>query len=258
MPRDFMNMTNPHRPQSHDAVEGVLANQVPRRPFLRALLAGSAFLVPFSRAAPGRPRPPEGVSQPPAASTGATKIMIIRHAEKPVGQINGVDASGNQDPNSLIPQGWQRAGALVALFGSSFGPLPAPTHLFAPNQFGSGSKRPFETITPLAAKLGLTMNATPAGVSPGEYAPTDYPLMVPDALGCPGVVLIAWEHEFIPSIANLIVGNTTAVPQAWPAARFDVVWTFDLDPATNKYSFNQHPQLLLQGDLPTPLPYAAS
>ena len=82
--------------------------------------------------------------------------------------------------------------------------------------------------------------------------------MVPDALGCPGVVLIAWEHEFIPAIANLIGGNTTTVPQAWPAARFDVVWTFDLDPATTKYSFNQHPQLLLQGDLPTPLPFGAS
>src|ERR1017187_10443625 len=251
-----MNMTTSHRAQSHDAVEGVLANQVPRRPFLRALLAGSAFLAPFSRAAPGRPRPPEGGSLPPAASTGATKIMIIRHAEKPVGQINGVDASGNPDPNSLIPQGWQRAGALVPLFGSSFGPLPTPSFLFAPNVFGSGSKRPFETITPLAAKLGITMNATAGGVSPGQYAPGDYHLMVPDALACPGTVLIAWEHEDIPSIANLILGNTSTVPQTWPGARFDVVWIFDLNPATNTYTFNQLPQLLLQGDLPTPIPMA--
>jgi hypothetical protein len=34
----------------------------------------------------------------------------------------GVDESGNADPNPLISQGWQRAGALVPLFSSSFGP----------------------------------------------------------------------------------------------------------------------------------------
>ena len=74
------------------------------------------------------------------------------------------------DPNSLIPQGWQRAGALVSLFGLSFGPLPAPSYLFAPNVFGTGSKRPFETITPLAAKLAMTINATSGRVTPGQYA----------------------------------------------------------------------------------------
>ncbi len=97
------------------------------------------------------------------------------------------------------------------------------------------------------------MNATPGGVSPGQYAPSDYALMVPDALACPGVVLIAWEHEFIPSIANLILGNSSTVPQAWPSERFDVVWIFDFNPATNTYAFNQLPQLLLQGDQPSPI-----
>jgi hypothetical protein len=51
--------------------------------------------------------------------------------------------------------------------------------------------------------------------------------------GCPGVVLIAWEHAFIPLIAHLIVGNTATVPQSWPSERFDVGWVFDLDPAAN-------------------------
>lgn len=217
---------------------------MPRKNFLRMLLAGAGFLAPLRRSARA-----QSASQP----GGATKVMLIRHAEKPVGQINGIDESGNQDPNSLIPQGWQRAGALVPLFSSSFGPLPTPTHLFAPNVFGSGSKRPFETITPLAARLGITMNATPGGVAPGQYAPGDYALMVPDALACPGVVVIAWEHEFIPSIANIILGNNTTVPQTWPSARFDVVWIFDFNSATNAYTFNQLPELLLQGDLPSPI-----
>jgi hypothetical protein len=221
--------------------------RIPRKDFVGMLLAGAAFLAPLERIA--RAQSPAG---------RATKAMIIRHAEKPVGKINGIDESGNQDANSLIPQGWQRAGALVSLFGSSFGPLPTPTHLFAPNLFGSGSKRPFETLTPLAAKLGITMNATPDGVAPGQYAPTDYPAMISDALACPGVALVAWEHEFIPSIANVILGNSTTVPQVWPSARFDIVWTFDLDPITGTYTWNQLPQLLLQGDLSSPIPSVAA
>lgn len=227
-----------------------------RKHFLRMLLAGAGLLAPFSRTARAQSQPKIGGNTFAPGTDSATKVMVIRHAEKPVGQISGVDESGNADPNSLIPQGWQRAGALVPLFGSSFGPLPAPTQVFAPNLFGNGSKRPFETITPLAAKLGITINSTPGGVAPGQYAPGDFALMVPDALACPGIVLIAWEHEFVPSIANLILGNSTTVPQTWPSARFDVVWVFDLNPATNTYTFNQLPQLLLQGDLPSPIPPA--
>jgi len=45
----------------------------------------------------------------------ATKIMIIRHAEKPSedGLTNGVNMSGTKDPEDLIVRGWQRAGALL-------------------------------------------------------------------------------------------------------------------------------------------------
>jgi hypothetical protein len=246
--------------RSDDELLDATENQIPRKSFLGMLLAGGALLAPFRRIARAEaPHLGSGVKPSVTPTGGATKVMVIRHAEKPVVESSGatylgIDENGNPDPNSLIPRGWQRAGALVPLFGSSFGPLPTPSFLFAPNVFGSGSKRPFETITPLAAKLGITMNATAGGVSPGQYAPGDYHLMVPDALACPGTVLIAWEHEDIPSIANLILSNTSTVPQTWPGARFDVVWTFDLNAATNAYIFNQLPQLLLQGDLPTPIP----
>ena len=57
----------------------------------------------------------------------ATKIMIIRHAEKPYTTpppaTTGVTVLGQPDPDSLIVRGWQRAGALVALFAPSRGPL---------------------------------------------------------------------------------------------------------------------------------------
>jgi broad specificity phosphatase PhoE len=184
----------------------------------------------------------------------ATKIMLIRHAEKPSGSLNGVNESGDSDSSSLIPQGWQRAGALIPLFEASFGPIPVPATLFAPNVFGKGtSRRPFETITPLAAKLGITINASVDGKSVTQYASTDYPAMVTDAISRTGVVLIAWEHEDVPSIANQILGNKTVAPQKWPGSRFDVIWTFDLNSSAKSYSFNQLPQLLLQSDLPTPI-----
>ena len=58
----------------------------------------------------------------------ATKIMIIRHAEKPTTTppVSGVDINGQQNEDSLIVRGWQRAGALVALFAPTKGPLQNP------------------------------------------------------------------------------------------------------------------------------------
>ena len=252
-------MTESDRPRRHDQSSGLVPNAtewgMPRKSFLRALLAGATVLAPFTKTARAEARRPGVILNPSPTQTYApTRIMAIRHAEKPVGQSNGIDGFGNPDSTSLIPQGWQRAGALVPLFGSSFGALPTPSYLFAPNIADSvTSRRPFETITPLAAALGITINAAPGAVTPGQYDAADYPAMVSAALTCPGVVLIAWEHEAIPLIGNTILGNATAVPQTWPSARFDIVWIFDLNPTTNVYTFNQAPQLLLQGDLPFPI-----
>ena len=74
-----------------------------------------------------------------------------------------------------------------------------------------------------------------------------------DAMACGGVALVSWQHEDIPSIANIIVGNSTTVPQTWPGARFDVVWVFDLDRSSGTYSFKQVCQCLLAGDSPAPI-----
>lgn len=185
----------------------------------------------------------------------APKLMLIRHAEKPVPATatdpayNGIDINGNPDDHSLIPQGWQRAGALIKLFTASSGPLPVPQFLFAPNQFGNGtSKRPYETITPLSQKLGLPINPAKA-----EYSKTDYKAMLTDATSSNGMVLIAWEHGEIPDLATWILQNTKIDVPKWPGSRFDIVWVFDLDTQSSTYSFNQVPQLLLAGDQPTPI-----
>jgi broad specificity phosphatase PhoE len=201
-----------------------------------------------------------------SATFSATKVMLIRHAEKPTSTASGINIDGAPDSSSLIPQGWQRAGALNGLFTSAIGPLPTPQFLFAPNLFGKSkasnakkhsssgtSRRPYETITPLSQKLGITINAIPGSKNPAQYAKGDYPAMLTAALALQGIVLIAWEHGEIPNIANQILGNKTTAPQKWPSERFDMVWVFDLNTATNAYSFNQAPQLLLQGDLTVPI-----
>jgi hypothetical protein len=73
---------------------------------------------------------------------GATKIMVIRHAEKP-GNYNGAQyagvnnlgtVAGNDGAKHLVTLGWERAGALVTLFVPPWGPktsLATPQFLFA-------------------------------------------------------------------------------------------------------------------------------
>jgi hypothetical protein len=75
--------------------------------------------------------------------------------------------------------------------------LPASSHLFAPIVFDSStSKHPHETITPLAAKLGITINAKPGDSAPEQYDSTHYAAMLLVALACPGGVLIARRLDF--------------------------------------------------------------
>ncbi len=66
------------------------------------------------------------------------------------------------------------------------------------------------------------------------------------------MVLICWEHQHIPALAQAIaVLDATTIPSAWPGDRFDVIWTFTVDPATGRYGFGQVPQQLLVGDTDT-------
>jgi hypothetical protein len=141
---------------------------------------------------------------------GATKIMVIRHAEKP-GSYNGVQYVGvnnlgtladDDGAKHLVTLGWKRAGALVTLFAAPWGPktlsLATPQFLFASDPIAKHddgisdegpSQRPHETLTALAAKLTLSIDTS--------YGKNHYAKMVKSALACEGVVLIAWQNEDI-------------------------------------------------------------
>ena len=200
---------------------------------------------------------------------GATKIMVIRHAEKP-GYYNGpayggINATGAADPESLVTIGWERAGALVTLFAPPWGPRPPlaqPQYIYAADPDPTDkdpSQRPYETVTAVAAKLGLKINA--------KHQKKDYPEMVTEAITKDGVVLISWQHEDIPlqnangdpGISQCILNatntaGTLGVPTSWPkgadgVARYDLVWLFNRPLGTGPITgFTQFAQMLLPGD----------
>jgi hypothetical protein len=169
----------------------------------------------------------------------AKQVIVIRHAQKPTSHPKhlGVREDGTRDSESLTVRGWMHAGALAAVFGGP-GAHPVEAHLDRPNfifaagsgkkqaivdgksaTVGSHSRRPVETVTPMAERLGL--------VPLTMYSKGEEQALVRDALSRQGVVLICWQHEDIPTIGNLIVGNDVTVPQSWPEDRYDLIWVFD-------------------------------
>lgn len=198
----------------------------------------------------------------PAEGAAPQTIMLIRHGEKPDGGIQGVDYAGKDDPESLTPFGWSRAGALCHLFGSRDG-LPTPTTIFASLEKGGdkGSLRPLQTICAYACLLngiadqsGFYTKSPPA--TPKVPLDTRYDKKclkgLADAVATtPGVVLVAWQHTEIAQICGLIgnsltITNPQDIPQTWPGSRFDMVYV--LTRGFAGYDFRQVPQLLLPGD----------
>lgn len=183
----------------------------------------------------------------------ATKIMLLRHAEKPAKDSApfGVNRKGQRNKEALTVRGWQRAGALTNLFAPANGhfqhPLLAtPQFLYASKPLlRKGSRRSLQTITPLGEKLAVKINS--------DFERSNFDSMINDVFSRNGVVLICWQREYIPDIASLILGKKTIAPSDWPEERYDMVWVFDLDRTSSTYSFAQVPQELLGGDLINPI-----
>jgi hypothetical protein len=188
-------------------------------------------------------------------SANAPKIMLIRHAEKPPENPppHGVDTDGGHDKQALTVRGWQRAGALVVLMAPSAGPLPnnalaTPRFVFASRlDKHHGSARPQQTVAPLVDRLGKAVSVN------FDFGIGEEIDLAARAMACDGTVLISWAHGEIPAIVqglSLSKKAAAAVPSVWPDARFDLVWVFDFNPASQDYRFSQQPQLLLSGDKP--------
>lgn len=180
----------------------------------------------------------------------AQLIYIVRHAEKPIpGSYEGVNVHGVPAGESLIPKGWQRAGALARLFAPTLQqPRPGfeqqPEQLIAP-EYKDKSKtenhRTYETLLPLCELTGVGIETK---YKEGEEKRLGEHLCKEATVG---VVLIAWEHKRIPDIVRGIgpIGNPKQIPPEWPE-RFDIVWV--LERLSGSYYFAALPQLLLAGD----------
>ena len=189
-----------------------------------------------------------------------SKIMILRHAEKPPNppnktgpwdvQENGQSGGGK----SLIVPGWQRAGALNAFF-APYKTTPAnpeietPHHIYAANPKVE-TQRPWETVTPLAAwlkyKEGTSQFNVSYSIGGGEKD------MVKSVLGHSSPVLICWEHDHImPDIMGHInddvtITNYAQITNPFPNV-FYLVWVLDLK--DGKYTWSFVNQNLMAGDV---------
>ena len=173
-------------------------------PILRSAAEASTFV------SPGGPRSMVVCSTVARAGLVFSGQNPVRHAEKP-GSYNGAQYAGVNNLGTgagvdgakhLVTLGWERTGALVTLFVPPWGPktpsLATPQFLFASDPTAKHdddtgdegpSQRPYETLTALAAKLGLPIDTS--------HGKSHYAKMVTAALACDGTVLIAWQHEDI-------------------------------------------------------------
>lgn len=230
---------------------------VSRRGVLREIAIGGATIATASllsacgssgAAAPTSSPVPSGTlpRSAPVSEPETDVIMLIRHAEKPMGSSgpHGIAADGTESAGSLTVVGWTRAGGLVELFAPARGTPPeglrTPTAVWAADPRGDEGQRPLQTITPLAARLGIPVNT-----QFGKGHTTDLAAALSAGHGA---ALVAWQHQEIPVIVGHLTGVTPKPPQFWPNDRYDVVWVFTRSGAG--WAFRQVPQLLLAGDRP--------
>ncbi len=181
----------------------------------------------------------------------ATEILLLRHAEKPQGADGrqGFTPEGREDGKSLSIRGWQRAGALCALLAPNplLGPrLPRPDRIYASafREGGGHSRRPEQTVGPLARRLGLPVDLTWALHQERAFGAAL-------AAGA-GVALVCWQHQALPDLSRAV-----AAPQplpglkegwSWPEDRYDVIWSLRRDEPGEAWRFAQYCQGLLPDD----------
>jgi hypothetical protein len=186
----------------------------------------------------------------------ALTVLIIRHAEKPdeTWPGPGLTDRGVEDDKSLVIRGWQRAGGWASLFGAGLGgaDYPEPNVIYATKPGDAGlenhgpSRRPAETISALALRLGQTAKTT--------FAQGQEAQLMAEVLGLSGVVLISWEHHaIVGAIVPRIPVDHGSPPTQWPGDRFDVVLRFDRSAGADAFAFRELYPRLLSGDSDAPL-----
>jgi hypothetical protein len=161
------------------------------------------------------------------------RIILLRHAEKPPDKSNV----------HLSERGELRARALVAHLTTNpaFVTNCLPAALFAPEVKRRGhSRRPYETLEPLAQHLKLSVQ-TP-------YGPSDYAALAEHVLSDPRLdgktVIVCWIHDYLPALAKAL--GVKPEPARWKGSVYDRVWVITY--ADHRAVLANLPQHLLPGD----------
>jgi hypothetical protein len=150
------------------------------------------------------------------ADPAVQTIVFIRHGEKPNGGLG-----------QLTCQGLNRALALPAVIARMFG---KPDAIFAPNpsvpKRDEGKPyyyvRPLATVEPTAIAFGL-----PVDVSIGAFDTDGLRAALEDPLYRTKLILVAWEHHEIETMARILLtshgGDVSAIP-SWEDDDFDSIY----------------------------------
>jgi hypothetical protein len=189
-----------------------------------------------------------------------SQVLIIRHGEK-----LGDPKKDNDGGRHLSVRGSARAAALPSLFIPTLPQLacsiyhkPAeftahyhevpvkgsaprfgsPNYIFATAR-SKDSKRPIETVTPLATALKVPLND---GFADNEASIQKMTNAILNDF--PGkIILVCWHHGMIPAIAKALgIGR----PPKWDAKVFDRVWQITFP--KGKATLTDSAQMLLYGD----------
>lgn len=142
------------------------------------------------------PEAPHGVSPFPPGM-GPSRLIILRHAEK---------TGDKRDPHLSLP-GRRRAEELVDYIPATFG---RPQFLIAAKT-SARSRRPVETLEPLAAALALEVRAK---FDDDEITALLETLRDKQRYrGKPGV--ICWRHSELPKLAAALGAAPETFPKPW-------------------------------------------
>jgi hypothetical protein len=148
---------------------------------------------------------------PHAVQALPSEVILLRHGEKPL------------DPRNpdLSKAGFERAHMLASFLAST----PGLTNRGLPDVlFATGwtrhdrSRRPYETLQPLAARLHRSIKR--------PFLADQYSALARHILTsreCDGaVVVVCWVHDYLPQFAEAL--GVRPRPPAWKGHVFDRVW----------------------------------
>jgi phosphohistidine phosphatase SixA len=167
------------------------------------------------------------------AAARPAEIILLRHAEKPDDDFN----------THLSERGKQRALALADFLtkNPALTNHGAPVMLFATRITSvTHSRRPLETLEPLAQRLNLGIQTIfPAA----EYKSLARQVLTNPALDGKTIV-ICWVHDYLPELALALGVKANAL--RWKANVFDRLWLITWN--GEKVKWKDLPQHLLAGD----------